>query len=388
MTGKISDLDGPVGIFVWVDSKMGGSERRFFRLFDYLQAQKVDVHLFTSTTGAKAFSSLGLRAQKNRVHALPSRIRPLGKFSRYPALFQRTAHLIRGLRKHKIRHLHFGGNPGIDTAMYVLFKKLACPFSVSLVDPVKDYQANTRRSRYTRITIRHCRRVDCLSEQIKNDLLSFIAEDVANKCLVSPCSFTDANAALSGETRNIDVAMVARMVPWKGHKLLQDALFHLEAENEDALIVYVCGSGPAEAEIRQGFDRITRHSVRIQFEEKPFEILSRSKIFVSIQTAENYPSQSLLEAMVSECAVIATDVGSTRQLLDESCAILIPPDAEMLANAIQTVLASETMRARLGANAAIRVKSTQTVERFARYFLRDIFASEEGPAPSRAIDSV
>jgi glycosyltransferase involved in cell wall biosynthesis len=97
-------------------------------------------------------------------------------------------------------------------------------------------------------------------------------------------------------------------------------------------------------------------------------VLARTKIFVSLQRYENYPSQSLLEAMASGCAVIATDVGDTRLLLDESCALLIPRDADALAAAIRSLLDDGPRRAALGEAARARVLKDHTVERFAVYF--------------------
>jgi glycosyltransferase involved in cell wall biosynthesis len=95
-------------------------------------------------------------------------------------------------------------------------------------------------------------------------------------------------------------------------------------------------------------------------------------VYVSLQDTENYPSQSLLEAMACGCAVVATDVGLTRHLLDESCALLVPRDPVALADALAYLLEKEPMRGSLGRNAQRIATSTHTIERFAAYFVDDV----------------
>ena len=100
--------------------------------------------------------------------------------------------------------------------------------------------------------------------------------------------------------------------------------------------------------------------------------MAQTKIFLSLQKTNNYPSQSLLEAMASGCAIIATDVGETRRLLDETRSILIPYDAVYLKSAIEKLMNDQALRLQLGKAARVHVTKTQTVERYAEYFLRDV----------------
>ena len=355
---------------------MGGAERRFFRLFSYLHANKYDVHLFTSVKGVESLESLGLAAASERIHVLPGVKANARKFSRYFVLIKRNLDLVSLIRRYKIRHLHFAGNPGADTLLYTIVFKYACSFSVSMVDSIKDYQQSIRKKMFTIITARFCTYIDCLSDQIRDDLCSFLGKKYMRKCLVSPCSFTELRSARAASNRDIDIAMIARMTPLKGHELLRNSLLELEKRNRLDFVVHVCGSGPLEPEIRRSFEALTGQKIHIHYEENPFEILARCKVFVSLQDLENYPSQSLLEAMACKCAIIATDVGSTRQLLDESCAILVPSDPAALATALEKLLDSKSLRDNLGENAAKKVTTTQTIENFAQYFLGELFGIE------------
>jgi len=106
--------------------------------------------------------------------------------------------------------------------------------------------------------------------------------------------------------------------------------------------------------------------VTIQFASQPTEILNQSAIFVSLQAADNYPSQSLLEAMACGNAIIATDVGETWRLVDETNGIRIPPSAHALTNAVVTLLQSAQL-AEYGRVSRQRVLAEHTAERYFEY---------------------
>jgi glycosyltransferase involved in cell wall biosynthesis len=297
----------------------------------------------------------------------------------YWILIRRTMSLMTWLRRKRIHHLHFGSNPGASTFLYALFSRFACPFSVSLVDSIKDYQRNVRERLYVTGTAVFATAIDCLSIVIKTDLCAFLGKGYSSKCKVAPCSFTESRVPQAAVARDIDVALIARMIDCKGHGLLRKALSELTGSNCSGLVVHVCGSGPLESEIRRDFAAVTGQRVHIQYEQDPFRILLKSKVFVSLQDVDNYPSQSLLEAMACGCAIIATDVGLTRQLLGEDCAILIRPEPAALAEALRQLLTSPTLRCTLGANARRVVTTQHTIERFADYFIREVIGT-----PSRS----
>jgi glycosyltransferase involved in cell wall biosynthesis len=110
---------------------------------------------------------------------------------------------------------------------------------------------------------------------------------------------------------------------------------------------------------------ITDH-VTIRFEPRPTRILNRSSIFVSLQILENYPSQSLLEAMACGNAVVATDIGETWRLVDEKNGIRIPSSPEALADAIVNLLDDPHLSRKQQASRQ-RVLSEHTPERFFRH---------------------
>ena len=169
---------------------MGGAERRFLRLIGYLHENEYDVHLFTSEGGVRALESLGVAFNTEKLHVLSVGTHRSNRVTRHFALISRTFELLRVVRKNNIRHLHFAGNPGVDTLLFSLVSKLACSFSVSMVDSIKDYQLTFRKRLFTNVTARFCKYIDCLSEQIRGDLCLFLDDKgIERKCRVSPLQF-------------------------------------------------------------------------------------------------------------------------------------------------------------------------------------------------------
>jgi glycosyltransferase involved in cell wall biosynthesis len=98
-------------------------------------------------------------------------------------------------------------------------------------------------------------------------------------------------------------------------------------------------------------------------------VLERSSIFVSLQEGENYPSQSLLEAMACGNAVIATDVGETWRLVDDANGKRVASDAGAVADAIIALL-DDPLLARRQMTSRRRILAEHTPERFLTYIGR------------------
>jgi glycosyltransferase involved in cell wall biosynthesis len=70
--------------------------------------------------------------------------------------------------------------------------------------------------------------------------------------------------------------------------------------------------------------------------------------------------------MGSGRAILATDILSHTQVLDDSTALLVPPTSKGIARGIQTLLHDPDHRARIGRNAASRARSTYSISVFRR----------------------
>ena len=100
--------------------------------------------------------------------------------------------------------------------------------------------------------------------------------------------------------------------------------------------------------------------------------MADTSVFVSIQTTNNYPSQSVLEAMGCGNAIIATDVGDTRMFINENNGILINLEVSKLVNAIETLYLNKDLREQLGIYAYSYVRENHSIEKMAEYYVRFI----------------
>lgn len=210
-----------------------------------------------------------------------------------------------------------------------------------------------------------CEAIDTLYSDIAENFPTY-----SEKFRVSPCSFTDySRYRPADEKRNI-IVFAGRLDAYKNPLLFVDAVAicasHLRGAEWKC---FLYGSGELKEQVSA---RVAELGLGDLIELGAVADLSphlgRSKIFVSLQQTENYPSQALLEAMAAENAVIATDVGDTRRLVDEEVGLLIAEQTpERLARAIVDLTdAPDSIRA-LGRKARVRVVGEHNVEVFAEY---------------------
>jgi glycosyltransferase involved in cell wall biosynthesis len=130
---------------------------------------------------------------------------------------------------------------------------------------------------------------------------------------------------------------------------------------------YFLGWGELQAQLETAVQEAgISDVVTIRYEARPLQFLNQSSIFVSLQAVENYPSQSLIEAMACGNAIVATDVGETWRLVDESNGLRVSPSAEAIAAAIIDLLQNPDLF-RLGSASRQRILQDYTPERFFNY---------------------
>lgn len=217
------------------------------------------------------------------------------------------------------------------------------------------------RATVKRWAMQYSHAIDALSKSIRQDLVGRGINE--SKILTAPCSFTDTSRCHPGGRRERWIVFVGRFIEEKAPLLLARAIPRVLARYPDVHF-YFLGRGYLERELRALVDElaICEH-VTIRFEPRPMKILSRSTIFVSLQVTENYPSQSLLEAMACGNAIVATDVGETWRLVDKQNGIRIPPTEEALADAILQLLGNPQLGQKQKASRE-RVLSQHTPDRF------------------------
>jgi len=79
---------------------------------------------------------------------------------------------------------------------------------------------------------------------------------------------------------------------------------------------FILGHGEQEQEITELLQQPSYNSIPITFgfDGEPHKILNKSKVFLSLQKKNNYPSRSLIEAFSAGNVAVVTDNGETRWL--------------------------------------------------------------------------
>jgi glycosyltransferase involved in cell wall biosynthesis len=148
----------------------------------------------------------------------------------------------------------------------------------------------------------------------------------------------------------------------------------------------VVGDGPAGEDLRELTERLGL-SNRVNFLGDTGDIpsiLSKMDVFVLPSTYEAFPV-SLLEAMSSGVAVLATDVDGVPELIDDGITgALVPPcDVEKLATALKELLADDNLRETLARAGASHVRNGFTLEHMVGGY-EDVFSSLTVPVAPEA----
>jgi glycosyltransferase involved in cell wall biosynthesis len=217
-----------------------------------------------------------------------------------------------------------------------------------------------------RFAMQRCQLIDALTYPIRDDLV--VRGIDPGKIRVAPGPFTDFSLCQPAEVKRPWVVFLGRFVSIKNPLLLIDAIPAVLDQFPETHF-YFLGSGDLQDEMERQVQasRVSEY-VTIRFEPEPAQILNESSIFVSLQSEENYPSQSLLEAMACANAVVATDVGETWRLVNEKNGMRVSSTAEAVAQAIIQLFHNQGLR-RLGDASRQQVLESYSAERYFDYIL-------------------
>ena len=211
--------------------------------------------------------------------------------------------------------------------------------------------------------------VNCLSRSIQHSLARGMAPDVVRRLHVSPGSMVGIPDAppVPKERR---VVFLGRLELLKNPLLFVEALGIVARKRRDFRVsIFAEGllRGAVDARVRAlGLSDL----VDWNEDQPPGPLLARALVAVSLQTTDNYPTQSLLEAMKCRAAIVASDVGSTHRLVNPDTGFLVPLEAPAVAAAIEALLADPERAARMGEAARNLVRSEHRVEMYAEYVER------------------
>jgi glycosyltransferase involved in cell wall biosynthesis len=166
---------------------------------------------------------------------------------------------------------------------------------------------------------------------------------------------------------DVAVGIASRLIPGKGHDVLLEA-FAIAQGEAPSLRLLIAGDGPLQHEIEQAARRLTDGGAKILgfvADIRRFMASCDIVVFPTLPTLGEGFGLAALEAMATECPVIATRVAALPEVVvDGETGMLVPPsDPHSLASALARLATDEALRRQMGAASQRRVADVFGLER-------------------------
>jgi glycosyltransferase involved in cell wall biosynthesis len=217
--------------------------------------------------------------------------------------------------------------------------------------------------------VENCDVIDFLSPYIREGIEKRGIRINKESVYVAPCSFADYSKCKAGNKGKMEIAFAARLEPNKNPMLYLEAAKQV-LQKHPGVRFHLLGEGTLVKEINDFIlSNGLKDKINFRFHKNPPEIFAETSVFVSLQRYTNYPSQSVLEAMACGNAVIASDVGDTRLLINEQTGVLIPIRLAEIVSALDRLIINPGLALRLGKSAREFVLKNHTIEKYSDYCL-------------------
>jgi glycosyltransferase involved in cell wall biosynthesis len=370
-------------VFVLINNTgLGGAERRLGRFFARMVETDADVLVINAGLWEKLLATGVVSGHEKHVWRLAE---PCGRLADWIGLRQGTlAFFLRKLdyllfvclllvryvlaRRH-LFHLVLGG-AYIALPLIVLRPDHRTVISVVSADLTLTVGAPYALPVY-RYVLSRCTAIDALTEAARADLIQH--KIAGEKILVSSGSAVDLDRFRPAPVKQPWVVFAGRLVEEKNPLLFLEAIPAVRRAVPAARF-FLLGEGPLRPQVEEALDRSSlRGVVESGFRPDLASVLGEARVFVSLQRQDNYPSQSLLEAMACCVATVATDVGLTWKLVDEATGIRVKPNTDDIAEAVISLLRDPQRCDRLGQAARWRVTEEHSEDRY-RAYLDELYA--------------
>jgi glycosyltransferase involved in cell wall biosynthesis len=280
-------------------------------------------------------------------------------------------------RKPKVMHLILGG---AYVALPWQAMGLAPPAVMSVVCPsLREMVGAALGLRLYRWALRQASLVDALTDSVRGAVQR---EGVPpERVLVSAGSCVDTVRFHPAPIKQPWVVFTGRLVEDKNPVLFVQACALVRRRlgtKLPALRFFLLGDGPLRETVKaQARQHGLESCLEIGWRDHVETILEQTLVFVSLQRTDNYPSQALLEAMASGAAVVATDVGLTRKLVDQTVGLVVDPTPESVARAVVSLLNDPAHAEAMGLRGRTRVVQEHSLDAYLDY-LESLYARVGG----------
>lgn len=304
---------------------IGGAERRLSAIVSHFDQQKYDTTVIFLT-----------HIPKPRMMDILSTCFGYGKLVTCPN-FREVSKL---LLKEKFDVLLYTdcqvrNKPPVILAKLIGTKRILIIESTTNANEVfsKSFKHRFRKAMF-KMNLALANRVDCLYPSATEKLTRKYPQ---RRFTATPCCLPQLDEYLSADVEKEKIVFFAgRFSSGKNADLFVDAIaLSKERLLENGYRVLLCGSGPLEEGLREQIERVgCKDLIEMPGYVDMRAITPKASIFCSLQFIENYPSQSLLEAIASGCYCIITNFGDSHILAREPFGTLVEANAESISDAI------------------------------------------------------
>lgn len=176
------------------------------------------------------------------------------------------------------------------------------------------------------------------------------------------------------EPDTVAIAIVANLIPYKGHADLIEAIGKLSSQIEQKWVLFVAGrdDGPARA-LKERADSLgIASNIRWLGLISDVQALWRAVDIGVLASHEEGLPNSLLEGMAMGVPMVTTRVGGVSDIATDNLdALLVPArDPDAMAAALAKLVTDPQLRSRLGQNAALRIRQSFSLDACVNAYLR------------------
>lgn len=370
-------------LFVNTRSRIGADVAVHLTLIQNFSADEVEVHLVTNRSAVDVEKMRALMAHLPHVrlqiadlgHEISSeRLSRVGKtlsgLKNLGAIIS-VLRLAGYVRRHRIDVLHTTDRPRDALFTTLLARLTGCPYLLHL-----HIMWQPQIGRWTNMALKRCSGVLAISEFTRRSLLDGgIPDDKIHTVLnaIDPTQFNPEKITPGLLRREwgvgkstLLIGIVARMIVWKGHMELIEALAKVNTAFPDVRLVIVgaltpegsVGSSPYEEALKQRICELdlTAQVIWAGWHDNMPAVMSDLDV-LAVPSWEEPFGLVVTEAMAMERPVVGYRSGGLPEIITEGVeGLLVPPkDTTALADALMTLLRDSQLRAEMGRRGRRRV---------------------------------
>lgn len=317
-----------------------GAERRFLKIVQYLETHHPETFDILLVTNSRMYrTALDVPWCADVMKALDNK-------GRLAVLPDRPGHIgdLRGFGTFLI--YFFGSGPGQFVLRARVLAYIRALIGRDAAVEITSPEIATKLGRLPAFMLKRLRFI-CVSLSTYTRFLDEVRKRFPDDAFASslrvryssiPFFDTEANPVSIGAKENL-VVSASRFLDRKNVVLFAKAL-KLALPRMAGWKAAILGKGPNEDQIREILsEEIASGQVRLGYDPKIMQILARSRIYASMIEPDNYPSQSVLEAMQYGNALLLSNTGYSDTFLDAGQANgkLVELDPQAVADSLVTM---------------------------------------------------